>query len=57
MLSFNGTIIELGSLKLAKGDFFFTVNNVSRQREYIGTVDSKYLSVYRNDKGNLIKLY
>jgi hypothetical protein len=35
----------------------FSVNSVSRQREMIGVVDGKYLTVYRNDKGNLIKLY
>lgn len=53
---FNTQIIEL-NLKLKKGDFIFTVNSVSRQREMIGVVDSKYLVIYRNDKGNLIKLY
>lgn len=34
-----------------------SVNSISRQREILAIVDSKYLIIYRNDKGNLIKLY
>jgi hypothetical protein len=53
---FNTQIIEL-NLKLRRGDHISAVNSVSRQREILAVVDSKYLIVYRNDKGNLIKLY
>ena len=55
-MMYNTQIIEL-NLKFKKGDFVFSVNSVSRQREMIGTLDPKYVIIYRNDKGNLIKLY
>jgi len=54
---FNTSIIEFTNLKLQKGDLVFSVNSQSRQRELLGIFDVKYLSIYRNDKGNLIKLY
>ena len=53
---FNTQIIEL-NLKLLKNDFVFGVNSFSRQRELIGVVDGRTLAFYRNDKGNLVKLY
>ena len=56
-MMFNTQIIDFSNLKLQKGDLVFSVNSISRQREMIAIVDVKYLTVYRNDKGNLIKLY
>ena len=56
-MMFNTQIIEFSNLKLQKGDQVFSVNSQSRQREQLGIVDAKYLAIYRNDKGNLIKLY
>ena len=56
-MMFNTSIIEFTTLKLQKGDSVFSVNTQSRQRELLGIVDVKYLAIYRNDKGNLIKLY
>lgn len=53
---YNTQIIEL-NLKVRRNDYFSSVNSLSRQREILAIVDSKYLIVYRNDKGNLIKLY
>lgn len=53
---FNTQIIEV-NLKIKKGDYFGAVNSVSRQREMLAIVDSKYLIVYRIDKGVLVKLY
>jgi len=53
---FNLQIIEL-NLKLLKSDLVFTVNAASRLREMIGVVDKKFLTIYKNDKGNLTKLY
>jgi hypothetical protein len=53
---YNTQIIEL-NLKVRRGDFLGSVNSISRQREILAIVDSKYLIIYRNDKGNLIKLY
>ncbi len=54
---FNTQIIEFTNIKLARGDLVFSVNSQSRQRELLGIVDVKYLCIYRNDKGNLVKLY
>jgi hypothetical protein len=56
-MMFNTQIIEFSTLKLQKDDMVFSVNSQSRQRELLGIVDVKYLAIYRNDKGNLIKLY
>jgi len=53
---YNTQIIEL-NLKVKKGDFIASVNSISRQREMLAIVDNKYLTIHRNDKGNLIKLY
>lgn len=53
---YNTQLIEL-KLKLKKEDNVFFVTSISRQREMIGVVDAKYIAIYRNDKGNLIKLY
>lgn len=55
-MMYNTQIIEL-TLKFKKGDYVFSVNSVSRQREMLGTLDPKYITIFRNDKGNLIKLY
>jgi hypothetical protein len=56
-MMFNTSVIEFSNLKLQRGDLVFSVNSQSRQRELLGIVDVKYLAIYRNDKGNLIKLY
>ena len=56
-MMFNTSIIEFSNIKIQKGDNVFSVNSESRQRELLGIVDVKYLAIYKNDKGNLIKLY
>ena len=56
-MMFNTQIIEFTNLKLTKGDLVVSVNSQSRQRELLGIIDQRYLAIYRNDKGNLIKLY
>lgn len=54
---FNTQIIEFSNIKLQGDDLVYSVIAQTRQRELLGIVDSKYLSIHRNDKGNLIKLY
>jgi hypothetical protein len=53
---FNQQIIEI-NLKLGKNDQAYSVCATSRSRELLAIADQKYLSVYKNDKGNLNKVF
>lgn len=53
---FNTQIIE-GNIKLLKQDQLFSVNYTTRNREMLGLVDQKNLTIYKNDKGNYTKMF
>ena len=55
-MMFNTQIIEL-ALKTTQHDTIVSVNATSRQRELLGVIDAKNFTLYKNDKGNLTKLY
>ena len=53
---FNSSIIEL-NLKLQKQDLCFSVNYTTRNREIIGILDHKYITIFKNEKGNTTKIF
>lgn len=48
---FNNSTIDL-NIKMTKNDLCFPVNFTTRNREVIGVIDNKNLSIFRNEKGN-----
>ena len=49
-------MIELNQ-NLSKTDMVFTVLTLSRTRELLGILDSKFLSIYKVDKGAMNLVY
>lgn len=51
--------LSVSSLKIQMGqqDLAFIINTTSRQRELIGLVDQRSLTIYKNDNGQISRFY
>jgi len=45
------------NFKLAKTDICFSVNYTTRNREILGVLEQKYLTIYKNEKGNATRQF